>query len=158
MTEVHHLLLDTKTITNMKKDTTGKHIEYEVQLSGNGGFDYGDIKWITKVQLKWLKLETWSQNFNTIPYISVYIDEIGDQIISNNEFHNRSSFIIPIENGKNLTYMNDAMANTIHFIEPIQSLSKFTVVMKADDSLVNASNEHVHTMLLTFHTERRQLY
>ena len=159
--EVHHLLLDTKSIANMRI-VSPTHIEYDVDLVGSGsqglsGFDYGLIKWITKAELRWLRFESWSQLYSDIPYVSIYIDEIGDQIISNNSIHNRSTFIVPIKN-EDLIYMTDAMANSIEFTEPIQSLSKFTVVMKAGASLLDATNTNVHSMLLTFYTQRKQLY
>lgn len=156
-TEVHHLLLDTKSIANMRI-ISPTHIEYDIDLAGSGdSFDYGILRWITKAELRWLRFESWSQSYSDIPYVSIYIDELGDQIISNNIVHNRSTFIVPIKN-EDLIYMTEAMANSIEFTEPIQSLSKFTVVMKAGASLLDGSSTNVHSMLLTFYTQRKQLY
>lgn len=155
MTEIHHLLIDTKNVSNKVISATGDEIVYDVELSGKDGFDYGDIRWVTEATLRWVRFENWSSG--TMPYLTIYIEELGDHVIGNNSFHNRSSFVVPL-NTKDLIYMTDAMANKIVYTEPIQSLSKLRVRVRADGDLRDAGSLHEHTMLLSLECQRRQLY
>lgn len=160
MSEYYKLFIDTRFIEEEPIYSSGSgyyQIDYTVHLRD---FGFGNLRSVKEVTLNWIRFEQWSGEHGIIPpYLSIYIDELGDVILADNKSkHHRSTFVIPFKNIDNLIVLSEPLGNKLEFLEPLASIDKFTFSIRTSIDLKNNSNLHNHSLLFTIKTDRKVEY
>lgn len=160
MSEYYKLFIDTRFLSTPPEYSSGSgyfEIKYTVPLYD---FGFGNIRSLKEATLNWIRFEEWSGEHGSIPpYLSIYIDELGDVILADNKStHHRSTFVIPFKNIDNLIVLSEPLGNRLEFLEPLASIDKLTFTIRTALDLRNSSNQHNHSMLFTIKTSRKVEY